>query len=318
MHDELAGGILQYDPFNSDDFRSFRDDVLASVAADDTPDPSTFKSPATEIREAEKRILEVVTREISEAKNVLLEAARGGAAAPVLPVLHVPVLPPPPLPAPPQQQQQQRERLIDRPIADIAPPQPRRAQDPSDVSTWRPKRYELPDFAKFTFAKLTTIDAFVFEYTTGGRLGRPSLKQIEKYFGPGRRRGHRPSWRSQELRGTQKHKVEWGRRKALYKEIDTGATVASLIDVVRNNNEELWEDAKNRANGKVVKWLMRYYLEARPGFADRRSKAIKRGETRRANIARRSGEATARAAVPETVDQDDGSAQAGVVRLESV
>lgn len=94
--------------------------------------------------------------------------------------------------------------------------------------------------------------------------------------------------------------------------------MASLIDVVRNNNEELWEDAKNRANGKVVKWLMRYYLEARPGFADRRSKAIKRGETRRANIARRSGEATARAAVPETVDQDDGSAQAGVVRLESV
>jgi len=81
--------------------------------------------------------------------------------------------------------------------------------------------------------------------------------------------------------------------------------VASLIDVVRNNNEELWEDAKNRANGKVVKWLMRHYLEARSGFADRRSKAIKRGETRRANIARRSGEATVRAAVPETVDQDD-------------
>mmetsp|Transcript_3383 Transcript_3383/g.7774 ORF Transcript_3383/g.7774 Transcript_3383/m.7774 type:complete len:109 (+) Transcript_3383:65-391(+) len=38
MHDELAGGMLQCDPFNSDDFRSFRDDVLASVAADDTPE----------------------------------------------------------------------------------------------------------------------------------------------------------------------------------------------------------------------------------------------------------------------------------------
>ena len=63
---------------------------------------------------------------------------------------------------------------------------------------------------------------------------------------------------------------------------------------------------------------MRHYLEARPGFADRRSKAIKRGETRRANIARRSGEATVRAAVPETVDQDDDSTQEDVVMVQNV
>ena len=50
---------------------------------------------------------------------------------------------------------------------------------------------------------------------------------------------------------------------------------------------------------------MRYHVEARPDFQRRRSKAVQRGETRRANIARRSAEAAPNDMQDVVVQEDD-------------
>ena len=302
VYDRLDAGILQYDPFNTDEFRTFRDEVQEAVASDDAPDPSTFRSAATEIREAKKEIIAAVKAELNQAVGAMLaQLGSGQVGTPAQP--RTAGVQPPPAPTP-VLVREPMQGLLHRPTANVPPVQPRRTQDPSEVSTWRPRQPDLPHFAKASFDKLTTIEAFISEYAEGTH-GRPPLKLIERYFGPGPKRGNWPSWRSEEVRRTQKYKVEWAKRKALYAAIDAGATAESLKDIVRNNNEELWNDKKKHGNGKLVRWLMRHHVEARPDFQRRRSKAVQRGETRRANIARRSAEAAPNDMQDVVVQEDD-------------
>ena len=167
--------------------------------------------------------------------------------------------------------------------------EPSDAQDPSDISTWRPTQFELPHWAKVTFDKLTTLDAFIAEYSEGTN-GRPPLKMIEEYFGAGPQRGSLPKWRSFRVRNTRKYDNEWCNRKQLYAAIDRGVTKEALLNIVAVHNEELHSDRANHSNGKLVRWLMRYLKEERNGFDRRRQSALRRGEVRRANIAQRRGE----------------------------
>ena len=156
---------------------------------------------------------------------------------------------------------------------------------PHDVTTWTPRRLILPTFAsQYVPDDLTTVEKFVKEYLHGTR-GRPPLKQIEEYYGPGKKRGNLPTWRSQSTRGAgiRKYDQQMCRRKKLYDQIDAGVTADGFYDVVRRENNELFSDPKYQRDGTILRWLIQYYTRKGSRYEENRRRAIERNKKRKEN-----------------------------------
>ena len=74
------------------------------------------------------------------------------------------------------------------------------------------------------------------------------------------------------------------RRKKLYAQIDAGMTTAdTFYDVVRRENNELFEDPRNLHNGKIVKWLIKHYTTQGSRYENNRRLAVERNKKRKEN-----------------------------------
>ena len=191
--------------FSHSDFDEFQSSLREAINSDASHDPSSFRSPAIESRLAEERINKNTERIVSQAVSDIMQkignapAAQvpvpgpGGLlqarAAPLQATLQVAAPAAPAEPAAP------------RPASPVQPRHQPQPQMPNDLTTWRSKRLVLPAFASnYVPDELTSMEKFIAEYLHGTKH-RPCLKDIEEYFGPGRRRGKLPSWRSQDTRG---------------------------------------------------------------------------------------------------------------------
>ena len=243
IKDDIQHSTLSHDPFSHGDFDEFQASLLEAIAADTSHDPSTFRSPAAEIRLAEERINKNVERLISKAVVDIVAKVGGNLRAAAAPAAGAALVNAPavPAPAPPPPQEPRHQ----------PPP-----QMPHDVTTWRPRRLILPTFAsQYVPDDLTTVEKFVKECLHGTR-GRPPL-----YYGPGKKRGNLPTWRSQSTRGAgiRKYDQLMCRRKKLYDQIDAGVTADGFYDVVRRENNELFSDPKYQRDGTILRWLIQYY-----------------------------------------------------------
>ena len=277
LHDNLACSIVSCDPFNTSEYQEYRKELLESIASDESPDPSNFRHVSLELHDVKSDVAEIKNLLVEHVIPRLLQAqppsrwsssirdyavvrqqstatsrsagstsAAAGAAAGAA-------------------SEQSVSRVAVSPVY----------QNPNDTSTWQPNRPELPPFAAtYEFLKYTSIRDLVDEYSVGSR-GRPALKDIENYFGPGRRgrSGSRPSWRSKNLRKSTKYDKRFCLNKNVYDLIDKGKSVEDLEGIVHLNNPELMEDPVNQKNGSVVKWLIAYLQQNKEGYDQRRSKA---------------------------------------------
>lgn len=275
LQGEIQHSILTHDPFCHEDFEEFREASLAAIASDTSHDPVTFKSPAMEIREAENRI----NKKISDVASDILEAVSGAARPMGIQAVGGRIV------APAARILQAAEAITVQPapVTPVALRQ-RAPQSPYDTSTWRPRQIELPDFAKnYVPDKPTTIQALIKEYAEGTRR-RPPLRLIEKYFGPGRRRGRLPSWRSQATRKTRKYDSQYCKQKKIYDKIDDGMSADDFLDVVRQENDSLFgSDGEYLINGKLVTWLISYYTKQHDGYARNKMQADRRNAKRKEN-----------------------------------
>jgi len=286
LRDDIQHSILSHDPFSHSDFDDFRARLLEAVGSDASHDPSTFRSPVMEVRLAEERTNKNIERLLSKAVGDISEMVRGNAHAPNL-TDAAPVAAPAPAPAPAPAM---RVQAVLAPLAPAAaPPEPvhqPRPQMPHDVTTWRPARPMLPSFASnYVPDGLTSVEKFIKEYLHGTK-GRPPLKLTELYYGPGPKRGNLPSWRSEKTRGTgiRKYDQQMCRRKKLYAQIDAGMEAAEeFYEVVRRENNELFEDPQNMHNGKMLKWLIQHYTRMGSRYEDNRKLALERNKKRREN-----------------------------------
>jgi len=163
--------------------------------------------------------------------------------------------------------------------------------DPFNTSTWRPKEYHLPvAVTEYQFAHFCSLADLYKEYHLGRpEIGMPPVQQLEKFFGPGNR-GCMPSWRSQVFRQSRKFDAQFCRRKPIYDFFDKGKSVDNLLEIVRRNNPGLMAQDENLENGRVVRWISKFFVRNSEGFATRQEVSLRAGSTRKANNRQRKKE----------------------------